>query len=140
MGYSRYDPAGMARAPWNAGRIVGAKKPLKPKQVWKIRFWLERERRVRDRALFDLAIDSKLRGCDLVSIKTGDLTNGPEIKHRAMVVQRKTKKPVQFELMSIARQSLPTGWSNAAVASTNMLFQVASTILATSAPVSMRAS
>lgn len=106
MGYSRYDPAGMARAPWNAGRIVGAKKPLKPKQVWKIRFWLEREGRVRDRALFDLAIDSKLRGCDLVSIKTGDLTNGPEIKHRAMVVQRKTKKPVQFELMSTARQSL----------------------------------
>jgi hypothetical protein len=62
--------------------------------------------RVRDRALFDRAIDSKLTGCDLVSIKKGDLTNGPEIKRRAMVVQRKTKKPVQFERLSTARQSL----------------------------------
>jgi hypothetical protein len=58
---------------WNAGRKIGAKRALKLQQVWAIRFWLDRERRLRDRAMFDLAIDSKLRGCDVVKIKIGDL-------------------------------------------------------------------
>jgi hypothetical protein len=62
MGYSSYD--GHARPAWNAGRQVGTKRPLKQKEVWAIRFWLEQEGRLRDRALFDLAIDSKLRGCE----------------------------------------------------------------------------
>jgi hypothetical protein len=62
MGHSEYDPAAKERRPWNAGRVVGAKRALKPQQVWAIRFWLNRERRLRDRAMFDLAIDSKLRG------------------------------------------------------------------------------
>jgi hypothetical protein len=67
-----------------------------PEQIWAIRFFLNREGRVRDRALFDLAIDSKLRGCDLVKIKTGDLATGPEIRTRATVIQQKTGRPVQF--------------------------------------------
>lgn len=67
---------------------------------------LDQERRLRDRALFDLAIDSKLRGCDLVKIKIGTLVVGPEIRTRAMIVQQKTGRPVQFELMSDARTSL----------------------------------
>lgn len=104
MGYSRYDPAGQGRPAWNAGRKVGAKRALK--QIWAIRFFLDREGRLRDRALFDLAIDSKLRGCDLVKIKTGTLVVGPEIRTRAMVVQQKSGRPVQFELMSDARASL----------------------------------
>ena len=66
MGHSEYDPAFAERRPWNAARKPGAKRGLKPQQVWAIRFYLDRERRPRDRALFDLAIDSKLRGCDLV--------------------------------------------------------------------------
>jgi site-specific recombinase XerC len=61
---------------------------------------------MRDRALFDLAIDSKLRGCDLVRIRIGTLVAGPEIRTRSMVVQQKTGRPVQFELMSDARASL----------------------------------
>jgi hypothetical protein len=66
-----------ARRPvWNAGRAVGAKRALKPKQIWEIRFYLNQHRRLRDRALFDLAIDSKLRGCDLVQMKIGDLVSG----------------------------------------------------------------
>jgi len=73
MGHSVYDPGQEHRPAWNAGHKLGAKRPLKPKQVWEIRFWLEREQRLRDRALFDLAIDSKLRGCDLVRVKIGDL-------------------------------------------------------------------
>ena len=63
MGHSEYDPGAKDRRPWNAGRKLGGKRALKPQQVWAVRFWLDRERRLRDRAMFDLAIDSKLRGC-----------------------------------------------------------------------------
>lgn len=106
MGHSCYDLAASDRRAWNAGKKVGTKRPLKPRQMWAIRFFLDRERRLRDRALFDLAIDSKLRGCDLVKIKIGHLVVGPEIRTRAMVIQQKTGRPVQFELMSDTRSSL----------------------------------
>jgi site-specific recombinase XerC len=106
MGLSQYDPAVQDRQAWNAGRKVGAKRALKPRQIWAIRFFLDREGRLRDRALFDLAIDSKLRGCDLVKIRIGSLVVGPEIRTRAIVVQQKTRRPVQFELMADARASL----------------------------------
>jgi hypothetical protein len=76
MGHSEHDPATKERHPWNVGRKVGAKRALKPQQVWAIRFWLDRERRLRDRAMFDLATDSKLRGCDVVKVKIGDLVSG----------------------------------------------------------------
>jgi hypothetical protein len=87
-------------------RLVGAKRALKPQQVWAIRFWLDRERRLRDRATFDLAIDSKLRGCDVVKVKIGDLVSGARIRSRAIVIQQKTGRPVQFELLEPARGSL----------------------------------
>ncbi|WP_245466945.1 MULTISPECIES: integrase [unclassified Mesorhizobium] len=106
MGHSQYDPTAHGRRAWNAGKKVGTKRPLKPRQIWAIRFFLDREQRLRDRALFDLAIDSKLRGCDLVKIKIGTLVVGPEIRTRSMVVQQKTSRPVQFEQMSDARASL----------------------------------
>ena len=106
MGHSIYDPDYGSRPAWNAGRKLGAKRPLQPKQVWAIRFWLEQERRLRDRALFDLAIDSKLRGCDLVKVRIGDLVSGGRVRSRAMVVQQKTGRPVQFELLEPARTSL----------------------------------
>ena len=80
MGYSRYNPATQSRPAWNAGKNVGAKRPLTQKQIWAVPLFLERESRIRDRALFDLAIDSKLRGCDLVKIKIGDVVSGTEIK------------------------------------------------------------
>jgi integrase len=94
------------RAAWNAGKKVGTKRPLTQKQIWAIRFFLDREQRMRDRALFDLAIDSKLRGCDLVKIKIGDLVTGPDIRTRAIVTQQKTGRPVQFELTGDVRASL----------------------------------
>ena len=106
MGYSQYDPSMQARAPWNAGKTVGTKRPLTQKQIWAIRFFLDREGRLRDRALFDLAIDSKLRGCDLVKIRIGELVSGDEVRTRAMVIQQKTGRPVQFELTSDVRASL----------------------------------
>ncbi|QEE41159.1 MULTISPECIES: tyrosine-type recombinase/integrase [unclassified Methylobacterium] len=106
MGHSAYDPATKGRQSWNAGRKLGAKRALKPQQVWAIRFWLDRERRVRDRAMFDLAIDSKLRGCDIVKLKIGDLVSGGRVRTRAIVTQHKTGRPVQFELLEPARSSI----------------------------------
>ena len=76
MGYSRFDPAIHSRTAWNAGKNVGTKHPLTQKQIWAIRFHLVCEGRLRDKALFDLAIDSKLRGCDLVEIEIGDVVAG----------------------------------------------------------------
>jgi integrase len=106
MGRSIYDPQQTDRAAWNAGRKLGAKRPLKPKEVWSIRFWLDQERRFRDRAMFDLAIDSKLRGCDLVKLRIGDIVSAGRIRLRATVIQQKTRRPVQFELLEPARNSL----------------------------------
>ena len=106
MGHSHYDPAMQNRPAWNAGKMVGAKRPLTQKQIWAIRFFLDREGRLRDRALFDLALDSKLRGCDLVKIKIGDVVSGSEIRTRSIVIQQKTGRPVRFELTADVRASL----------------------------------
>ena len=106
MGLSNFDPGAANRRPWNAGRLLGSKRALKPQQVWAIRFLIDREGHLRDRALIDLAIDSKLRGCDIVKMRIGDVTSGGRIKSRAIVVQQKTGRPVQFELLGPARSSL----------------------------------
>ena len=106
VGHSVYDPSFKDRRPWNAGRKPGAKRPLKLQQVWAIRFWLDGERRLRDRALLDLAIDSKLRGCDVVKVKIGDLVSGGRVRSRAIVVQQKTGRPVHFGLLNSARSSM----------------------------------
>lgn len=97
--------------PWNKGAFVGRKPPLKPKQVWSIRLTLQREGRIRDLALFDLAIDSKLRGCDLVQLRIGQLVINAAARHRATIVQQKTGKPVQFELTQQTRETL-IAWLN----------------------------
>src|SRR6202044_3656271 len=101
-----YDPGAKDLRPWNAGRKIGAKRALKPQQVWAIRFWLDNERRLRDRAMFDLALDSKLRGCDVVKSKIGDIVSGGQVRTGAIVIQQKTGRPVQFELLESARASL----------------------------------
>ncbi|TXH12836.1 MAG: integrase [Gammaproteobacteria bacterium] len=106
MGLSDLDPAVHERRPWNAERNVGPKRPLKPRDIWAIRFYLDEHRRLRDRALFDLAIDSKLRGCDLVKLKIGDIVSGGQIRNRATGIQQKTNRPVQFEIMTEARRSV----------------------------------
>ena len=106
MGRSGYDPRASDHKAWNAGRLVGAKRVLKPQQVWAIRFLLDRDWRVCDRALFDLAIDSKLRGCDVVKIKIGELVSGGHVRSRAIVMQPKTGRPVQFEILEPARTTI----------------------------------
>ena len=77
-----------------------------PKEIWAIRFMRDQAKKVRDRALFDLAIDSKLRGCDLVKVKIGDLVARGRVRNRGMVIQKKTKRPVQFELLETARSTV----------------------------------
>jgi site-specific recombinase XerC len=109
MGHSDLDPAVHERRPWNAGQNVGQKRPLKLRDIWANRFYLDEHQRLRDRALFDLGIDSKLRGSDLVKLRIGDLMSAGSFRDRATIIQQKTGRPVQFEIMPEARKSL-TSW------------------------------
>lgn len=95
--------------PWNKGKLVGQKAPLKLKEIWSIRIRLELSNRIRDLALFNLAIDSKLRACDLVKIKLRDISHGNQISSRAIILQQKTGKPVHFEITEPTRISIH-GW------------------------------
>ncbi len=92
--------------PWNKGKLVGPKPPFKLKEIWAIRIRLQLADRVRDLALFNLAIDSKLRGCDLLGLRVGDVTQGSHVVARAAVVQHKTGKPVRFELTEQTREAV----------------------------------
>lgn len=94
------------RVPWNKGKLVGAKPPLRPKHVWSIRTKLQLEGRLRDLALFNLAIDSKLRGCDVLALKVDDIAPIGHAVQRAICRQRKTGRPVKFELTEATRQAL----------------------------------
>ena len=94
------------RTPWNKGKLIGAKPPLRQKHVWAIRTKLQIEQRTRDLAMFNLAIDSKLRGCDVVALKVEDVApNGYSID-RATVRQKKTGRPVRFELTEQTREAV----------------------------------
>ena len=97
---------GFAKAPWNKGRLIGQKRPLKPKEVWAIQVRLQLEHHRRDLALFNLAIDSKLRGCDLVRLRVTDVCVGEHVRDRATVVQQKTNRPVQFEMTEQTRAAI----------------------------------
>ena len=92
--------------PWNKGKLVGQKAPLKPQQVWAIRVRLQLADKKRDLALFNLAIDSKLRGCDLLSLRVSDLRMGAEIRSRAKIIQSKTGNAVQFEVTKQTRDAI----------------------------------
>ena len=114
METSEFDPSAADRRAWNAGTKVGAKRALKPKQVWAIRFFLDQHRRLRDRALFDLALDSKLRGCDVVRMKIGDVVSGGQVRSRAIVVQRKTGGPCSSSCWPMREGAYSRGWNGAA--------------------------
>lgn len=100
------DETTTSKTTWNKGRLIGQKSPLKPQQVWAIRVRLQIANHKRDLALFNLAIDCKLRGCDLVSLRVTDIMNGDEIRSRAKVIQSKTGSPVQFEITRQTRDAL----------------------------------
>ena len=94
------------RQPWNKGKLVGQKAPLKLRDIWAIRIRLQLRRRIRDLALFNLAIDSKPRACDLVKLRVLVVAHGGQVAPRAVVMQQKTKRPVQFEITDLTRQSV----------------------------------
>src|SRR5438067_13667195 len=99
-------PTPHKRLPWNKGKLIGAKPPLRPKHVWSTRTKLQIEGRARDLAMFNLAIDSKLRGCDVVAIRVEDVAASGYTADRATVRQKKTGRPVRFELSEQSRQAI----------------------------------
>ncbi|MDN3520190.1 hypothetical protein [Halomonas ramblicola] len=92
--------------PWNKGKLVGQKTPLRLKDIWAIRVRLQLAGKIRDLTLFELAIDSKLRACDLVKLRVRDVAHGDRVSSRAIVTQQKTKRPVQFEITEQTRTVL----------------------------------
>jgi integrase len=88
-----------AITPWKRGKLIGPKPPLKAKEIWSIRVTLQVAHRIRDLALFNLALDSKLRACDLVALRVDDVALNGRVRSRATVMQRKTGRPVQFEIL-----------------------------------------
>jgi integrase len=99
-------PGNPRQTPWNKGKLIGSKPPLRTKDVWSIRTKLQVEKRTRDLAMFNLAIDSKLRGCDVVSLKVEELAPHGITVDRATVRQRKTGHPVRFELSEQTREAV----------------------------------
>src|SRR3979411_1707755 len=99
-------PAPPKRVPWNKGKVTGAKPPLRQKHGWAIRTKLQIEGRSRDLAMFNLAIDSKLRGCDVVALKVEDVAPNGYAIDRATIRQRKTGLPVKFELTEQTRETV----------------------------------
>ncbi|AOS81405.1 hypothetical protein Q5W_21845 [Hydrogenophaga sp. PBC] len=108
--------------PWNKGKIVGQKAPFKLKDIWALRVRLQMEGRVRELALFNLGIDSKLRGCDLVALRVRDVCHGDQVATRAIVLQHKTQRPVQFEITSATREALQIWIKKAALRQEDYLF------------------
>ena len=108
--------------PWNKVRLCGQKRPLKRQEVWSIRFRLELGKRTRDLALFNLAIDSKLRACDLMSLRVADIAQGNRVLPRARIIQRKTGRPVQFEITEGTRSAVEKWIAKAQLGPLDFLF------------------
>jgi integrase len=111
-----------SRDAWNKGKLLGQKPPLKLKEVWEIRIRLQLSKNSRELALFNLAIDSKLRGCDLVKLKVRDVAHGDQTLKRAMVMQQKTHQPVQFEITEQTRSAVSDWIKQAKLKSDDFLF------------------
>jgi len=110
------------REPWNKGKLVGQKAPLRVRDIWAIRVRLQLQCRTRDLALFDLGIDSKLRACDLVRLRVRDVCQGDHPSSRAIVLQQKTQRPVQFEITLATREALERWIKDANLRSDDYLF------------------
>lgn len=109
--------------PWNKGKLIGQKAPLKLKEIWAIRIRLQLANHIRDLALFDLAIDSKLRACDLVKLRLRDIAHGNHIEKRAIIMQQKTQQPVQFEITEQTRNAVADWVKIAQLKSEDFLFK-----------------
>jgi len=116
-----YSPT-IAREPWNKGKLVGQKAPFKLKEIWAIRIHLQMASQCRELALFNLAIDSKLRACDLVQLRVRDVCHGQIMASRALVLQQKTHRPVQFEITEPTREALLAWITSSQLKSEDFLF------------------
>ncbi len=112
----------MGKKPWNKGKLMGQKPPFTPQEIWAIRIRLENEGRVRDLALFNLAIDSKLRASDLLGMRVSDISSGGQVNSRALTSQQKTGRPVRFEITARTRKSIEIWIEAAGLTSSNYLF------------------
>jgi len=110
------------QVPWNKGKLIGQKSPLKLKEIWEIRIRLQMTKNIRELALFNLAIDSKLRGCDLVTLRISDVAQSNRVSSRAIIMQQKTHRPVQFEITEQTRDSLEAWINQARLKSDQYLF------------------
>ena len=110
------------KRPWNKGKLMGQKAPLTAQEIWSIRMRLQDDGRVRDQALFNLAIDSKLRACDLLKIKVSDISSSGRINKRALISQQKTGRPVRFEITARTRKSIEKWIEQTGSASSDFLF------------------
>jgi len=110
------------REAWNKGKLVGQKAPFKLKEIWAIRVRLQMQGRLRELALFDLGIDSKLRACDLVKLRVRDVCHGDRVAARAIVLQQKTQRPVQFEITPSTREAVEAWIKYARLKSDDTLF------------------
>ena len=108
--------------PWNEGKIVGQKAAFKPKDIWALRVRLQMESRVRKLARFNLGIDGKLRGCDLVSLKVRDTHHGEQVASRAVVMQHETQRPVRFEITAATRDAVQKWIKQAGLRSEDFVF------------------
>jgi site-specific recombinase XerC len=115
-------PSPLSHEPWNKGKLIGQKAPLRPKDIWSIRIRLQMQKRTRELALFNLGFDSKLRGCDLVALRVRDICHGERISNRAIVMQRKTHRPVQFEITPTTRDAVQAWIMEAKLRSEDYLF------------------
>ncbi|TDU32634.1 phage integrase family protein [Panacagrimonas perspica] len=107
---------------WNKGKLVGQKSPLRLKEIWAIRVRLQLAKRIRELAIFNLAIDSKLRGCDLVKLRVNDVCHGDRVSARAIVMQQKTHRPVQFEITEGTREIVSSWIRKAGLGAADYLF------------------
>jgi integrase len=111
------------QSPWNKDRLSGQKRPLRLQEIWAIRIRLQLSKKSQELALFNLAIDSKLRACDLMKLRVSDVTQGGRTKSRARVIQQKTRQPVQFEITPQTRQALDDWIMESRLSSSDYLFK-----------------
>jgi integrase len=112
----------VSHVPWNKGRLIGQKSPLSLQDIWSIRMKLQNEGRLRDLALFNLGLDSKLRACDLLNLRVADVSNGETVNNRATVLQQKTGRPVRFEITRKSRKAATDWIEHAGLVGSDYLF------------------
>ena len=118
----KHSPRNTTNEPWNKGKLIGQKQPLTQQEIWSIRMYLRGERNLRELALFNLAIDSKLRACDLLCLRVSDVVTNGQAQPRAIIRQKKTSRPVRFEITARTRKTVENWIAHKGLKSRDYLF------------------